>query len=79
MDENKEESDALYDEIDQLVLQHALGVEIGDEERDVVALKKSKSSLNTAISIILVIHTFTGFLLSTIKLSARCIMKRVNL
>lgn len=30
----------LNDEVDQLVLQHLLGVEVGDEERDVVALDR---------------------------------------
>lgn len=39
----------LNDEVHQLVLQHLLGVEIGDEERNVIALPNDQQSITSII------------------------------
>jgi hypothetical protein len=39
----------LDDEVHQLVLQHLLGVEVGDEERNVIALPNDQQSIPTVI------------------------------
>ena len=65
----------LDDKVDKLVLQHGLSVEVGDQERDVVALQSAPGE-RRALSIRL---TGIGFLLRITKPSARIIMNLVNL
>lgn len=63
--------------VDQLMLQHLLGVKVGDEERDIITL--------TAVSNVLPspsprpLPTLTGFLRRMKKASARCVKNLVNL
>lgn len=71
----------LNDEIHDLVLQHGLRVEISDQERNIVPLRVHQPPQQNAegggrdeLQ-----RTFTGFLLKTTKLSARCIINLVNL
>jgi len=60
------------------MLQHGLGVSIGDQKRDVVSLEHNVVSKWDRIPNPRIL-TCTGFLRSTMKLSARCIINRVNL
>ena len=60
------------------MLEHGVRDVIRDEEGDVVALRII-TLRTSSLGSYKVLRTFTGFLLSTMKLSARCIMKRVNL
>ena len=66
----------LDDKIDNLVLEHGFGVYISDEKWYIVPLYNSiwGDEFRQLISL-----TCTGFRRSTIKLSALCIMNRVNL
>jgi hypothetical protein len=69
-------------EINQLVFQHRLRVEIGDEEGDIIALVIALASPNTQICDWYnseEVRTFTGFLRKMKKDSARCVKNRVNL
>jgi hypothetical protein len=38
---------ALDDKVDQLVLQHGLRVEVGDQERNIVSLRASRTNTST--------------------------------
>jgi hypothetical protein len=69
----------LDDKVHNLVLQHCLRVEIGDQERDVVALHVHWPPYQSHRTVEMLQRTLTGFLLKTTKLSARCIINLVNL
>jgi hypothetical protein len=72
-----ETKDALYDEIDKLVLKHGLCMEVGYEEGDIVPLEGRQF---VSISVYgRIRHTATGFRRRIMKFSALIIMKRVNL
>jgi hypothetical protein len=58
------------------MLQHSLGVGIGDEEGDVISLEDMSAFVDLLSDEKGL--TCTGFLRNTIKLSALCIMNRVN-
>ena len=66
----------LDDEIHQLMLQHFLGVEVGDKEGDVIALVMSMLAL---VYLQCLMPTLTGFLRNIKKASARCVRNLVNL
>lgn len=68
----------LNDEVDKLVLKHLLGVEVCDEEGNVVSLLSCEVSGEEPCEIYGQ-RTLTGFLLRMKKDSARCVRKRVNL
>ena len=72
-----ETNDALYDEIDKLVLKHILCMEVGYEEGDIVPLEKP-SVISSSMSC-RVRRTATGFRRRITKFSALIIIKRVNL
>ena len=69
----------LDNEIDNLVLEHGVRMVVGYQEGDVVALTRAKFKRAYRGTIQIMKRTLTGFLLRTMKLSARCIMNRVNL
>ena len=58
------------------MLQHFLGMEVGDEEGDVIALIVSMLAL---VYPQYLVPTFTGFLRKIKKASARCVRNLVNL
>jgi len=64
------------DEVDQFVLEHFLGVEIGNKEGDVVALYRRQRNQSRYAMFTL---TFTGFLRRMKKASALCVKNLVNL
>jgi hypothetical protein len=68
----------LDNKVNEPMLQHRLGVGIGDEKRDVVSLEHDLVS-NLDDDSHQKILTCTGFLRSTMKLSALCIINLVNL
>jgi hypothetical protein len=80
--------DALDDEIDELVLQHRLRVEVGDQERDVISLSAhnkptTKCEHDQHLYLILRIRCSRGltgiaFLLKMTNPSARMVMNLVN-
>ena len=72
-----ETEDALYDEIDKLVLKHSLCMEVGYEEGDIIPLQPS--SVRSTSTCGWIRRTATGFRRRIIKFSALIIMKRVNL
>ena len=66
----------LYDEIHEFMLQHLFGVEVGDQERYIIALVTLAFSITGQQ---VAVCTLIGFLLSMKNDSARWVRNRVNL